>query len=646
MPPQNSTPKPIGDTRASVVSNTSSLELQLRPSFVQMVNNALGGERTSSFTQEEEESSFAPDHVLDQRGPAAPIPKQIAGRFTIQREIGSGGFGVVYLAHDESLDRDVAIKVPHEKLRSDPKLSSQCLKEARLAAKLRHPSIVTIFDISEDQGRIAHIVQEYVRGATLYELMSKQRFSVRQSIVIVMNVAEAIAFAHARGVYHRDLKPANLMVDEAGGIRVLDFGLAIDEEMQRGARGQIAGTLSYMSPEQIEGRTHHLDGRSDIWSLGVIFYELLAGRRPFRGNTSEISDQVINREAPPPRQFMPEIPKSVEASCLKCLSKAIPNRYSSAKDLLEDLQQIIDSEELPDEIPGAAPVMSPIADTKRISGRSSKRIPKAAPARMWPRWAAVWIGGGVVAVVVAVLLIQSTLAVLDWASPRHSPKVNPADIPMPIGLAVRTEHDLLDSEISALVTPKNGGLNLDRKEQGIQLSADAAAAIQFEEVISCENYSLRMDLSPNPQWKGAFFILLGINESKIAQNYAVSHFVKLFQGLNDGKWYMAFGYASFDKNDLIQEYEIRRSPLKSDPAFSQLVEIHVRGGELASVTIDGEDYHDIALSKIKNRVHFESFESQYGVPTDNIQGRMGLMSIGADLLLKRAILLEYYPVKN
>lgn len=629
MPPHNPKPELKGDAHTSVAADASLLEEQLRSSFVEMVNNTLGGERTSSFTQKEPELGFALGAPAQPPTEPTVVPSQIAGRFTVRQEIGRGGFGTVYLAHDESLDRDVAIKVPHEKLRSDAQLSAQCLREARLAAKLRHPSIVTIFDISEEDGHISFIVQEFVHGATLYELISKQRFSVKQTILLVMKVAEAIAFAHARGVYHRDLKPANLMVDESGGIRVLDFGLAVDEEMQRSARGQVAGTIAYMSPEQIEGRTHHLDGRTDIWSLGVIFYELLTGRRPFRGNTQEVSDQVIRREAAPPRQFLPTIPKRVETCCLKCLTKSVSNRYATATDLLEDLKEIIESESLPDELPTGPPSATPQFDTARLGKDTTKNV----PSHSWRyAFAGKWIWGVLVAIVGAYCAYQFVPGALQIAREWRSRPANPRDVQMPPGIIKpkdmqpRRETKILEEcEFVELINPTGHASQADKKSNGFAVcSTTGTYAGVFDESVSEPNYSVWLSITPKQRWEGAFGVLLGMKPSANAKNVWLGNMVEIFQ--DEGSWCMRYKYIVIENGMVRHETPISEVyKLQKDPTFTENIEIRIKRDQLESINFIGKEYTKIATESIDRFPTPKSMGEFHGARHDVVTGQVGVL---------------------
>jgi anti-anti-sigma factor len=281
-----------------------------------------------------------------------PAPDHI-GRYQVIRRLGGGTFGDVYLAHDGVMDRQVAIKVPSAWLVATARAQAEFLREARSVARLQHEGIVRAYDFGQEADGRCYLVYEYIAGESLAERTKTERLAgdplpPEEATRIVAQVAEALHYAHLQGLVHRDLKPANILLDRQGKPKLADFGLAVREEGLARERGRLAGTLPYMSPEQVRREGHRLDGRSDIYSLGVVLYELLCGRRPFTATTEdELIDQILHREARPPRQIKDSILPEPERICLKALSKQINDRYTTAADLAKELQRVAERDRVP-----------------------------------------------------------------------------------------------------------------------------------------------------------------------------------------------------------------------------------------------------------------------------------------------------------
>jgi serine/threonine protein kinase/formylglycine-generating enzyme required for sulfatase activity len=271
---------------------------------------------------------------------AAATPQRI-GRYRVEKTLGQGGFGLVYLAHDDQLQRLVAIKVPHRKLVSRPEDAEAYLTEARIVAALDHPHIVPVYDVGSTEEFPCFVVSKYMEGDTLAQRIKENRPSVAEAAELVATVAEALHHAHKQGLVHRDIKPGNILLDKTGKPFVGDFGLALrEQDVGKGPR--YAGTPAYMSPEQARGEGHRVDGRSDIFSLGIVLYELLTGRRPFKDDSQEsLLEQIATHEARPPRQIDDAIPKELDRICLKAVSKRASERYSTARDMADDLRQFL-----------------------------------------------------------------------------------------------------------------------------------------------------------------------------------------------------------------------------------------------------------------------------------------------------------------
>jgi eukaryotic-like serine/threonine-protein kinase len=323
----------------------------------------------------------------------------LGGRYRVEARIGSGGMGEVYRGVDTVLDRTVAIKILLAQFARDVSFVERFRREAQAAARLNHPNIVGIYDSGAD-GETQFIVMEFIEGRTLADFMSSGgHFTPDHAVEVAEKICDALAYAHVAGVIHRDIKPANVMVTRKGEVKVMDFGIAriVAGPQTAPQTSAVLGTAAYISPEQAQGQA--VDGRSDIYSLGAVLYEMVTGRPPFVGDSPvAVAYKQVNESPMPPSLLNAEVSPRLDAVLMRALAKNPANRYQTADDFRADLERARHGQDVQ-----ATPLMPPGADATQVINRAQQTSvlpPQEAPAGSGRK---VWLGVLIGILAVAVL---------------------------------------------------------------------------------------------------------------------------------------------------------------------------------------------------------------------------------------------------
>jgi eukaryotic-like serine/threonine-protein kinase len=355
-----------------------------------------------------------------------------ANRYTVERPIARGGMADVYLARDQVLDRLVAVKVLFPEFARDPSFVERFRREAHSAASLNHPNIVGVYDWGQEHGTY-FIVMEYVEGQSLRDVLRAQRtLPAVQAAAIGAEIADALAFAHAHGVVHRDVKPGNVLMNPTGQVKVTDFGIAAnptDAAQGLTQTGSVMGTATYFSPEQAQG--FQVDGRTDVYALGVVLYEMVTGFPPFQADSPvAVAMKHVREQAVPPSQYVPDLPPDFERVILAALAKDVHARYQSADALRDDLVRFERGRPVTAPVAPLASADAPtMAATGAVAPTPAGEMWDEPPKKRWGSIVATVIGLGLLATLLVVLLVpQLRDQLLGSSAAASAPKVEVPDV--------------------------------------------------------------------------------------------------------------------------------------------------------------------------------------------------------------------------
>ncbi|MGI8595566.1 MAG: protein kinase domain-containing protein [Solirubrobacteraceae bacterium] len=440
----------------------------------------------------------------------------LSNRYRLDAQVGAGGMSTVYRAFDQTLERQVAIKLLHRQIADDPDQLERFSREARAVAQLSHPHIVTVIDAGEEEGR-PFIVFEYVDGETLKDRIKRDgQLPVDEAVAYAIEIARALGYAHQRNIVHRDVKPQNILVDEEGSAKITDFGIArtLDEEGLT-ADGRVLGTTDYVSPEQALG--HDVTGQSDLYSLGIVLFEMLAGEVPFKGdNQVAVAMKHVREPLPDVQTLRPQVSATLAAVVDRAAAKGLPRRYATDEDLIADLEEALAIESA-----RTAHVSHEATSVLRtLPGRTQRRVPLRL---RHPGW--ILLGLVIAGVIAAVILLYGANETQRGTGTANAPRAAPGLVAVSLAQDSAKDYDPLSvdksegpGEVSFAVdrapettwsteTYEQGALN----KAGVGLTIDAKPSVAARRIVIrtptpgwiAEIYGARTGLPPtirDPGW--------------------------------------------------------------------------------------------------------------------------------------------------